>query len=553
MEKYKLLNVVLFMLALVILLLAATLFSFVQWGRIKITGAVIYEDISVCRELNQSNTVYRLINDVSSEGTCFTITNHSITIDCQGHTINFSTSGASNSRGIYSNGYNSITIRNCTIIEGISSTQNYGIQIQSAENIIIESTIVDVIGNTGGVVSISGNNITINNSHLSGNSTYVPSLSLDSPSICKIMNTEFFSHGDNGRGLLVFGGGNCIISNNTITVLGQSGTAIATNGINDTIFSDIVINLNGTSSTGISLGGASKNLSFENLMIYKNAEDEKAVYYSSYGNINATITNSYLDLGTANSGTDVYFDQNTQGMLNLTNVSFSAGYFNSTSTTQLVRKWWLDVYVTDSETSLPLAYTNVSIWYNNSLVDSALTDSQGHARFALIRYINTTSAITYYNNYVVNVSKTGYENASNMTNMTSNVVMNFALSEPSPVQKSSINITITYPSDGQNIYKLNFPLQFSVVSTYAISNCTLYLTSESGTQTQTITNIQTGSNSFSLSLSSSSHNKILTAVVSCTDTNGNTTNSSSINFRVMNPAALSEPASGGTGKHTRKN
>ncbi len=64
-------------------------------------SVTVQELVSDCRELNQTNEVYILQNDVSSTGTCFNITAENITLDCNGYEINYSYAGTLG-YGIYS-------------------------------------------------------------------------------------------------------------------------------------------------------------------------------------------------------------------------------------------------------------------------------------------------------------------------------------------------------------------------------------------------------------------------------------------------------------------
>ena len=75
-----------------------------------------------CGELNSANTVYTLAQNVSSQGTCFTITQPNIILDCNGHWINYSINGL-RIYGIYTNQLNT-TIKNCNIVDGNWTSSN---------------------------------------------------------------------------------------------------------------------------------------------------------------------------------------------------------------------------------------------------------------------------------------------------------------------------------------------------------------------------------------------------------------------------------------------
>jgi len=61
--------------------------------------------------LDQENMTYYLNNSVNSTGTCFTISENNVTLDCQG----FSITGNGSGNGIENSGYNFTTIRNCNL------------------------------------------------------------------------------------------------------------------------------------------------------------------------------------------------------------------------------------------------------------------------------------------------------------------------------------------------------------------------------------------------------------------------------------------------------
>jgi parallel beta-helix repeat protein len=85
-----------------------------------------------CWTLSASGETYNLSMNVNSSGTCFTVTGQNIVLDCLGYSINYSTGGAAYTYGVYSDQYNT-TIRNCTIIDGNTTSSNnnrYGIYLK---------------------------------------------------------------------------------------------------------------------------------------------------------------------------------------------------------------------------------------------------------------------------------------------------------------------------------------------------------------------------------------------------------------------------------------
>jgi len=87
-----------------------------------------------------------LLNDVTSTGTCFTITTDDVEINCQGNSITFNTAGGSGNKGVVSNGYDNITVQHCNIIESVAGSTNYPISITSSVNSIIYNNTLTNLG-----------------------------------------------------------------------------------------------------------------------------------------------------------------------------------------------------------------------------------------------------------------------------------------------------------------------------------------------------------------------------------------------------------------------
>ena len=98
-------------------------------GSVEFDYVVDPTNITSCQTLSTANSTYTLINNVSSTGTCFTISEQNITLDCDGYAINYSTSGGADQYGVYST-YDYTKIKNCIVEDGNLSTSNsyrYGV------------------------------------------------------------------------------------------------------------------------------------------------------------------------------------------------------------------------------------------------------------------------------------------------------------------------------------------------------------------------------------------------------------------------------------------
>jgi len=403
-------------------------------------------EIASCMELNESGKTYILTSNVTSNSTCFTINNYSITLDCQGYTINFSANGTSNSYGVTSNQNNTV-IRNCNIIEGKSASGNYGIKFDNVYNGIIENNTINVIGNTGGGIQTSSNgyNLTVKYNTISVNSTYASPLNLYC-SGSKIIGNIFKSYASGGRGIVIPGASNSLFSNNTI-IMYNSGEAIfmPLSPMNN-IFINTTINLTSSGGKGVSIIGSVDNTTFRYLRIYKNDPDVRGI--SLELNANITIEDSVLNDGTyPQGGNDTYFDSNSAGNINFTNVSYSTFYFDSTSTAKLIQKWWLDVYVNDSY-GQPIENANVKLTDNSgNVIFADTTPANGHIRKAVIESkINATETINY-NNHTINVTKQNYYPYIKDLNITNNTLLLVMLQ---PEKAISASCSGSSPSEFDN-------------------------------------------------------------------------------------------------------
>ena len=108
-------------------------------------AAAEQNNLTSCTSLNIQNFVYNLTQDVNASGTCFTINNVNVTLDCRGYTINHSQSSAG--YGVYDTSKNNPTIKNCNIVQGSAQNSAYGIYLDGPDSgIIINNTITTGFG-----------------------------------------------------------------------------------------------------------------------------------------------------------------------------------------------------------------------------------------------------------------------------------------------------------------------------------------------------------------------------------------------------------------------
>ncbi|MBT6336613.1 hypothetical protein HOJ36_02750 [Candidatus Woesearchaeota archaeon] len=115
-----------------------------------------------CGDINTDTT---LTADLNASGTCFNITANSITLDCNGYTINYSQSALG--YGVNNTGFTDVTIRDCIIIEGSTTGSQHGVYLEGAStNNIINNTINTSGADSYGVyiyANSNTNNISQNN------------------------------------------------------------------------------------------------------------------------------------------------------------------------------------------------------------------------------------------------------------------------------------------------------------------------------------------------------------------------------------------------------
>jgi parallel beta-helix repeat protein len=185
--------------------------------------------INSCQTLDSIGTTYKLTNDVSSTGTCMIIDDSGITLDCQGHSITYSTAGGANDHAIYNNAFQTsrgdyFNIKNCVIKDGsylTGSETGSAIYLDHADAGVLENNVINVSGL--GIYTLcslinlyKGNNVTgyeqafytqINEGYPPSNNTFInnkfSSVSGSAAYLYRtenenITNNKFYSVGDYG-------------------------------------------------------------------------------------------------------------------------------------------------------------------------------------------------------------------------------------------------------------------------------------------------------------------------------------------------------------------
>jgi parallel beta-helix repeat protein len=150
--------------------------------------------LTTCQNLDQDNTTYTLVVNVSSADTCFTIAANNITLDCNGYTINYSYSSLG--YAVFNRMYNYTTIKNCNILTGKSGISNaHAIHINGTYATPLASTNITIVNNT---ITTLGNF----------------AIWFESTSYGNVSNNKIYTFGTNGEGIELFASDNNVVANN---------------------------------------------------------------------------------------------------------------------------------------------------------------------------------------------------------------------------------------------------------------------------------------------------------------------------------------------------
>jgi parallel beta-helix repeat protein len=129
--------------------------------------------VTGCRVLNETGMTYLLQNNVNSTGTCFNITADYVTLDGQGHLVNYSTSGSGSDvgYGVYTELTHYLAVRNLTLLEGPNDGyNNHAVVLEEATNSVITANRIDTsTSQTSGIYlwgasfnTVANNTVTVN-------------------------------------------------------------------------------------------------------------------------------------------------------------------------------------------------------------------------------------------------------------------------------------------------------------------------------------------------------------------------------------------------------
>ncbi len=380
-------------------------------------------DISTCGTLDQTGQIYTLTQNVSSSGTCFTITNPNIILDCQNYWITYSTGSGTPYYGVYSNEVNT-TIKNCNIYSAnrtIGYWYSAGIQLQNAHNSTLINNYANTVSSQG--IMLSGtnySNLIINR----GVTSYSQGIRLDISSY------------------------NYLVNNTGVSLVNEA--------------------------TGFTWG-ARHNLAINHTAI---GNDERGIYFSYDSNYNTLINpnstgkyafqfsnssnNTIIDcINAQGTSYDVYHNDNSIISTNNTflNCSYDSEYLHSSNS--INRKWYYQAY-TNYSNGTAVAGANITAYNSSGNIQFAKqTNSSGWIpRQEVTEYVNRGGTRSYYNNYTINASKSGYVTDSNVFNFTTT--------------KNKVNDVFTLQGQGLQCGTLDSENTIYILSSNVSSNGTCF-------------------------------------------------------------------------------
>lgn len=306
--------------------------------------AFIDPEISVCGTLGEQDAVYTISQNISATGTCFNIEANNVTLDCQGNTITYATSG-SGGYGVYSTRNNTI-IRNCNFIEGNSGNSGgKAIYFSNTQLGKIYDNDFSSVGTSGFVVHLSSSeNNSIYGNEIVVTGPYYEGIYADSSSdyLTVRNNTINFSSDWGGAGIYVGNSINAVVLRNTIYVNGNPGNSgiyfdfttssnasfnivnnlgpssygfFLSNSLADTLGSNI-INASGFSSDGVYAEEETTALRISNNEINSSGQGGVGIYFGESDEANINDNNiqswgqgSYGILVTGSPDINIYGNQ----------------------------------------------------------------------------------------------------------------------------------------------------------------------------------------------------------------------------------------------------
>ncbi len=263
--------------------------------------AFIDPDVSACGSLDSPGT-YFLDQDIEAGETCFIVSANDVTLDCQGHRIDYSSSG--DGYGIYSDA-DFTTIRNCLIVDGNSSGNKSAIYFSGNNGEIVDNTLITYVDNGEGVYAEGDNN------NISGNSIITHGryshcvYSIDSSSNFIEGNTFTTNYWD-AYGIFLDSSSENYILRNNITTLDEEAYLIRLSNSDNNVISENNLTDAGQLGYPLYFHSESNYNNISNNLIFVHRGDGAGINLNS--SFNNFINNTIITHGTGAFGIEALSD-----------------------------------------------------------------------------------------------------------------------------------------------------------------------------------------------------------------------------------------------------
>jgi len=450
-------------------------------------------NVSACGTLGTANEVYNLNQSIIVTGTCMLFTANNITFNMRGYNL---TSTIYAGQAFYiMNNVNGSTIMNGSI-EGVDWGIYYyypGEYNHKVKDLTIKNTGSEAILTSGGGAGDNCGNFNFTN------------LYIESP-----WNRGFDFRCDDSYF-------------NNITINLTLYEAIDLLGSGNTFTNIFLYNID---DAGLDLGSTANNNTFTNIFIDNITDTNYEAVYISYAD-----NNYFKNLKIVNSEvTNQIYLRNTAINNTFVNSTYNASKVTIGVGSELIRKWYFSPQVNYTN-GTAVNNTNLTAWnVLGTIIKTEQTDSKGQtSRWELTEYVNTGTK-SYYTNYTINATKTGWDTNSTQINLTTNT-----LNQQFDILDTIVpTVTIAHPQAQIYSYNESLPLNYSVSDLgVGLDSCWYKIDYSNGTNFLSNTTLTSCSNiTFNVSIS-----EIYDLTLYVNDTENNV-NLSSVTFSV----SLESPA-----------
>ena len=397
--------------------------------------------ISSCQTLSSAGT-YTLSTDVTASGTCFTISASNVKLDCANHLINYSQS-ATGVGVLINNGLSGVTVANCRIEQGSTSTNSYALQAATSSpavtNLLVENVTLVSYGDSSRTLYFDNvSHATVKNATSSAaGATFSQAFMLYDAD--NVLAEDMWLTSANNNVIQVYDPSqNVTLKNFNATSANTYPYAIVeVDGQNVTI---IGANATYTGSTAGASVGVYATRAAQNTVIWNSTLVGYSYgMYAGHGNV--TVYNTFSNGTNANNWIRDYNNPtDVVKFVNVTPYSGSVSWFSGT-TSNFYYGWWADLFVNDTIygpfAGVQVNYTDSGAYtsINPSGTGSVTTGTDGYYRkLPVYQYTANRTLTRQFTNYTFNATKSGYSNYSvRIVNMTSNRQINFTMQVGTPV------------------------------------------------------------------------------------------------------------------------